>query len=393
MATSGLFIESEDGLKPLSEAKVEFEDDLQALVARYPALLSGDDDAAAGRRWLLIRREQGIAVAEGEGARFSLDHLFVDQDGVPTLVEVKRAADTRARREVVAQMLDYAANARFLQAAELRATFEAAQPESDAALRDALGEEVEPDELWQRAATNLEQGNLRLVFLADRIPRELRVLVEFLNEQLRTMEVLAIEVSTFEADGTRVLRAKTIGQTQAAQAVKGPRAPKGPWTKEEWLDSLSEQGGAASRGVVERLLAFAERRGLVVRFGKRPNGSLQLGLERSNAFIFPFFFYPAGGVEVTFQSMLKVPYPPFHRLSKREELLRKLNSIEGLDLSAERIALRPSFSLKLLEEEARFDAFIEIFEWTLQEAEASGIGTANLESAKQERDSGVGNAP
>ena len=31
-------------------------------------------------------------------------------DGVPVLVEVKQASDTRARREVVAQMLDYAAN-------------------------------------------------------------------------------------------------------------------------------------------------------------------------------------------------------------------------------------------------------------------------------------------
>jgi hypothetical protein len=43
--------------------------------------------------------------------RWSLDHLFVDQDGIPTLVEVKRGADTRVRREVVGQMLDYAANA------------------------------------------------------------------------------------------------------------------------------------------------------------------------------------------------------------------------------------------------------------------------------------------
>jgi hypothetical protein len=42
--------------------------------------------------------------------RWSLDHLFLDQDGVPTLVEVKRGTDTRIRREVVGQMLDYAAN-------------------------------------------------------------------------------------------------------------------------------------------------------------------------------------------------------------------------------------------------------------------------------------------
>ena len=42
--------------------------------------------------------------------RWSLDHLFLDQEGIPTFVECKRSTDTRARREVVAQMLDYAAN-------------------------------------------------------------------------------------------------------------------------------------------------------------------------------------------------------------------------------------------------------------------------------------------
>jgi len=201
-------------------------------------VMSGDDDAAAGRRWLLLRREQGIAVTDEGGARFSLDHLFVDQDGIPTLVEVKRAADTRARREVVAQMLDYAANARFLQAPELRTAFAAVHSNPDAAIRDALGQDVDPDELWERAGANLEQGKLRLVFLADRIPSELRTLVEFLNEQLRTMEVLAIEVSTFEADGTRVLRARTIGLTQAAQAVKG-RSSARSWDVDDWLAEVA----------------------------------------------------------------------------------------------------------------------------------------------------------
>ena len=48
---------------------------------------------------------------EGAGSQFSLDHLFIDQDAIPTFVEAKRSIDTRIRREVVAQMLDYAANA------------------------------------------------------------------------------------------------------------------------------------------------------------------------------------------------------------------------------------------------------------------------------------------
>jgi len=35
----------------------------------------------------------------------------LDQDAIPTIVEVKRSTDTRIRREVVGQMLGYAANA------------------------------------------------------------------------------------------------------------------------------------------------------------------------------------------------------------------------------------------------------------------------------------------
>jgi hypothetical protein len=51
---------------------------------------------------------------------------------VPTLVEVKRSSDTRIRREVVGQMLDYAANAVVYWPLErLRATFEASEGAED----------------------------------------------------------------------------------------------------------------------------------------------------------------------------------------------------------------------------------------------------------------------
>jgi len=82
------------------------------LLARFPALLAGDQmNSASPSRFLLIDREQPIASEPGGPERWSLDHLFLDQDGMPTLVEVKRSTDTRIRREVVGQMFDYAANA------------------------------------------------------------------------------------------------------------------------------------------------------------------------------------------------------------------------------------------------------------------------------------------
>lgn len=94
----------------MTETPFDAEDVLQGLIAQHPEILA--DDSAGQGPLLLVRREAGITDQQDGGARFSLDHLYLDSQGVPTLVEVKRSSDTRGRREVVAQMLDYAANAK-----------------------------------------------------------------------------------------------------------------------------------------------------------------------------------------------------------------------------------------------------------------------------------------
>src|SRR5581483_616689 len=108
-----IYLRQSDGtLTPMIESPFAAEDLLQELLEKYPNLLAGDQiDGAEDRRWLLVARELGVPDEEGAPDRWSLDHLFLDQNGVPTLVEVKRSSDTRIRREVVGQMLDYAANA------------------------------------------------------------------------------------------------------------------------------------------------------------------------------------------------------------------------------------------------------------------------------------------
>jgi hypothetical protein len=93
---SGIFLIQRGGeLVEMKEQPYDSEDVLQQLLACYPNLLAGDQmNAATPRRWLLVRREMGVP-AEEEGAdRWSLDHLFLDQDAVPTLIEVKRSTDT-----------------------------------------------------------------------------------------------------------------------------------------------------------------------------------------------------------------------------------------------------------------------------------------------------------
>src|SRR6516164_9589575 len=111
--SSGIFlIQSGGDLVEMKEQPYDTEALLQELLAKYPNLLAGDQmDTASPRRWLLVSREMGVPSEEEGGDRWSLDHLFLDQDAIPTLIEVKRSRDTRIRREVIGQMLDYAANA------------------------------------------------------------------------------------------------------------------------------------------------------------------------------------------------------------------------------------------------------------------------------------------
>ena len=110
---SGIFIiRSDKELVELEEQAYESENLLQSLLEQYPQLLAGKQmNDIDPRRWLLICREAGLPSREGGGDRWSIDRLFLDQDAIPTIVEVKRSDDARIRREVVGQMLDYASNA------------------------------------------------------------------------------------------------------------------------------------------------------------------------------------------------------------------------------------------------------------------------------------------
>src|SRR6266446_164614 len=219
MSNPGIFlIQPNDDLVEMSEINYEPEEVLQKLLADYPSLLAGNQiNPKAPRKWLFIERESGIPSEKGGSDRFSADHLFLDQDAIPTIVEVKRSSDTRIRREVVGQMLDYAANAvEYWPPGRIRERFavtckDRGQDPAQKVL-EFLGEDFDSEEFWKRADTNLLEGNMRLIFVADSIPPELQRIVEFLRRQMQRPEVLAFEIKQFVGQGLKVLVPRVVGQ-------------------------------------------------------------------------------------------------------------------------------------------------------------------------------------
>ncbi len=277
----GVYLIQEAGnLVEMTEEAYGSEDLLQGLLARYPALLAGDQmDSTVPRRWLLISREMAVPDEDAGATRWSLDHLFLDQDAVPTMVEVKRSSDTRLRREVVGQLLDYAANAVVYWPVEvIRARFtarcEAEKQEPTRILQDTLGIGEEGiEDFWQKAKTNLQAGRVRLVFVADLIPTELRRVVEFLNVQMDPAEVLAIEIRQYVGQGLKTLVPRVLGQTAEALVKKGTAQPARSWDRSTFLEEARRQLPADRALAVEQVLQASEETAQDMGWGRGRTGS------------------------------------------------------------------------------------------------------------------------
>jgi hypothetical protein len=235
----------EKSLDVMNQTPFEREDILQELLAYYPDLIPGDQiDPENPRRWLLVSREMGIPGEEKGSTVWSLDHLFIDQDGIPTFVECKRATDTRVRREVVAQMLDYAANGiAYWTIEQIKESAEQLASKNGEKLEDRVRqlisqyENPDVDQFWSAVENNLRQSRVRLIFIADSAPKELRRLVEFLNEQMINVEVLAVEINQFIGkDGQKAIVPRVIGQTETARDVKRSGGSSVHINREQYID-------------------------------------------------------------------------------------------------------------------------------------------------------------
>lgn len=372
--SGGIYLVQGDGqLVEMTEQDYASEDRLQELLAKHPNLLAGDQiDSNEPRRWLLVSREVSLASEEDGTGRWSVDHLFLDHDAIPTIVEVKRSADTRIRREVVGQMLDYAANAVVYWPVEtLRSRFEEGREEPEQELAELL-EDVDADqeEFWQKVKTNLQAGKVRLIFVADEIPTELRRIVEFLNQQMDPTEVLAVEIKQYVGGNLKTLVPRVIGQTVEAQQKKtGAVRESKQWDEPSFFTALEARRGADEAGVARKILEWAETGPFDIWWGKgKHDGSFFPMLEHKDTRHWLISVWTYGRLEVQFQQMKT---EPFNRESKRLELLRRLNEVPGIDLPTSRINKRPSFLLSMLKDEAALRQFLEVLNWFVQEVEAS----------------------
>lgn len=303
---------SDDGWTKVAETPFETEAELQTLIAEHPELLCGDQlDPANPRRWLLIREEMPVFQGSAGGPK-RIDVLFVDQDAIPTLVEVKRGENAELKQAVVGQLLQYASQAASTNVQDFRTAFEQrmgdpARAESE--LAAVLDHEADVDAFWARVGANLEARRLQLLFVADMLPESLLNTVEFLDNPNSDVGVAAVEVKQFmDSTGriyvSRLLRrwsdvspvprsTRSVGTTTSRKPSSAGRAsqtPSGFMTREQLMTLIPEHAHDA----VSQLFDTAIEHGAEVR-GERQETVIEVSTAAWKNPVKIAFFTPLDG--------------------------------------------------------------------------------------------------
>jgi hypothetical protein len=333
-------------LTAMRPAEPRSEDFMQNLVASHPELIADQDGAL-----LLIRREQPIADREDGNGRWSLDHLFVTRNGVPVLVELKRAVDTRLRREVIGQMLDYAANGTaYWQGGRIAESFTASMAkqglDADAVLAAFLGATADPQKFWEQVDANFAAGRIKMVFVADTIPRELARIVEFLNEQMKA-DIRAVELSWFESDGgVTALTPRVIGETERAQTEKAGRGALSPIGRDTWIKERMGPCGLDVVGAAENFITLVEDMGGQAEVTSS-QASIMSAFDAPGGVLYPLRLSPERKGSIQLCLGYLVSRPSFSEPQNRQRAYDELVKIVG-QLSSANLTGFPGFDARKL---------------------------------------------
>ncbi len=370
-------IQDDDQLVEMTEQSYDSEERLQELIEKYPNLLAGDQiDRATPRRWLGVTRDLTSTVLdEDDGSHWSLDHLFIDQEGIPTVVGVKEENTRRSRRELMGKMLDYVAQLSLHWPVEsIIAQFETNCREQgrdpEQVFETFLGTEIDEEKFWPKVKTNLQAGQVRLIFVSDEISPQFRGVIEFLNGQMDPLEVLGLEVKQYVSDnGLKTLVPRLIGKTSDFQQKKASTTlERRRWDKTSFFQEYQSRQSQEEAQMVRKLYDWVGTKHpqLKIQWGMGDTyGGFSVGVNSKHSEMSEFFSVSIDGI-LQVSSRTYATLPPFDRPSEWKYLRNQFSSI-GLSLPVDPIEPRlTSFLLSSLPDDAALDRVIQVFESVLQ---------------------------
>lgn len=207
--------------KRMASAPYAWEKDLQHLLQTASAELIPADPSLDETHYVYAREVPSPAGP--------IDLVGIGSSGSVTLMECKLANNRQIKREVVGQVLDYAAALWETDLHSLVASFRrdgGADPFD--ALRAQFGDKADAfdmDRCRAEVERRLRDGDFRLLIAVDEIDADLRRIVQYVNRRAATgggLKLVALAFPRYEAGATQVLVPESYGD-ELADAPRPPR--------------------------------------------------------------------------------------------------------------------------------------------------------------------------
>jgi hypothetical protein len=293
------------------------------------------------------------------------DFLGVTPEGEVALAEVKLGRNSEARREILAQALDYWRALRRISCEDLEAACLRASPTrlSDSeGLYEVSGAAEEgrigPVEFRARVAERLRTGRVLLLLVLDRAPDELvRLVSDALSDQPAfPFEIGLVEVGIHDAPGGDIvlaprLRGAVLTRTRAVVRLEGPLALD-PVIEESGRNDGSAGAAARPARTLDGLLAEinAKSPGLGARFSGFLAKAAELGVraEIARSAVLRLGEVNIGSADA--DARLNIYFTEAAREAGREpfeEYLRTVAALSGRPVSADKGTGEPRLAVPL----------------------------------------------
>jgi len=208
-----------------------------------------------------------------------------------------------------------------------------------------------------RADWTRKDVNGRLIQVRDLRNKVFHFRSSLSEEEMRalrdTRDWLQIRTSAFEA-------------TRAAPPLeKKPfTPPRRKWDELSFFAELEKKRGSQAVDAAKRILAWARQKGARVVWGAgKHTGSFKVVVRHKGKDHHLFFVSTTGDLSAFFPSYK----PPFDSEARKLELVRRLNSVEGVSLGNDVVAGYFPISPDVLENKATLQQVLSVFEWAIEE--------------------------
>ena len=280
-------------IKTLDKLKFTEESKLQDYLEKYPSLIPLGEIVEEAPDLLCIGRE--VTVPSG-----AIDLLFIDKDGLLTIVETKLIKNPEIRRTVIGQLIEYASYISQWNADDIyRMANEYLKSNLDEEIQKIREGKAVDEDLRSNIEQNLKNGKIRLLIAVDELVEPLRVTVTFLNSY-SNFEILLLQVSSFEENKERkVLIPSIFGY------VTKTRPPRKQWDERRFFDVIKERFDTQMVNAVTNLYEFTKSKADEVSWGTGvSDGSFTFRRSRHGINVSIFAVYSSGYIQFNFLDMI-----------------------------------------------------------------------------------------